>query len=448
MMEQFRRFEILAVVVAIAIPAPARDRNGSASGERWIPTWVTAPQSPRASITVPSPAGTSAQPAQQANASRPPAGITAFNDQTVRMIVRASIPGHRIRVHLANYYGERPVTIGATHVALRSKDSGIASGSDRALTFSGKPSFTIPPGARIISDPVDLDVPRSGDLVVSVYSPGDTGPASYHSVGLHTAYIVKGDATGRTSLENAQTSQSYFWLTSVDVMAPANTFTVVTLGDSITDGTRSTPDTNSTWPSFLARRLSSNPATSHVAVLNEGISANRVLRGGLGDAALARFDRDVLLQPNVKWVTVLEGINDIGAGIGEAFVFGPRPDAPASEVVTPDDLIGAYRQLIERAHNHGIKVIGGTLLPFEGAGYYTQHGNETRQTVNQWIRSSNAYDAVVDFDTLTKDPANPNRIKAEFDSGDHLHPNDTGYKAMAEAINLSLFDARKTSAKR
>jgi lysophospholipase L1-like esterase len=445
-MRQFRRFAILAVVAVIAIPARGQSRRGSAGGERWIPTWVAAPQSPRASVTAPRPAGAPAQPAQQANAARPP--ITAFNDQTVRMIVRTSIPGNRVRVHLANYYGDRPVIIGAAHIALRSQDSGIVASTDRTLTFSGKSSFTIPPGARIVSDPADLNVPRSGDLVVSVFAPGETGPASYHSVGLHTAYIVKGDATSRTSLENVQTSQSYFWLTSVDVMAPADTFTVVTLGDSITDGTRSTPDTDSAWPSFLARRLLSNPATSRIAVLNEGIAANRVLRGGLGDAALARFDRDVLLQPNVKWVTVLEGINDIGAGIGEAFVFGPRPDAPVSEVVTPDDLIGAYRQLIGRAHDHGIKVIGGTLLPFEGARYYTQHGNETRQAVNQWIRASNAFDSVVDFEAVTKDPANPNKMKPEFDSGDHLHPNDSGYKAMAEAIDLSWFGAREKPAKR
>jgi lysophospholipase L1-like esterase len=447
-MKRFRRFEILTVVVAIAIPALPQNRSGSAGGELWIPTWVTAPQSPRASITVPRPAGAPAQPAPQANMPRPPAPITAFNDQTVRMVVHTSIPGRRVRVHLANYYGDRPVKIGAAHIALRSKESGITAGSDRALMFNGQPSFTIPPGAQIISDAVDLDVPQAGDLAVSVYVPGDTGPASYHSAALHTTYIAQGDATGQASLSDPKTSPSYFWLTGVDVMAPANTFTVVTLGDSITDGTRSTPDTDSAWPSFLARRMLANPATAHVAVLNEGIAANRVLRGGIGDGALARFDRDVVLQPNVKWVIVMEGINDIGAGIGEAFVFGLQPNAPASEIVAADDLIGAYRQIVERAHDHGIKIIGATLTPFEGAGYYTERGNETRKAVNQWIRTSNAYDAVADFDAVIKDPANPNRMKVEFDSGDHLHPSDAGYKAMAEAIDLSLFNARKMSAKR
>ena len=445
-MRHFRRFEIFALIALVAIPGLGQSRARSSSVQRWIPTWVTAPQSPRASVTVPRPAGTPAPQPKQVSAARPP--ITTFNDQTVRMIVHTSIPGNRVRIHLANYYGDRPVTIGAAHIALRAKDSEIVPGSDRALTFSGNSSFTIPQGARIISDAVDLNVPSSGDLVVSVFASGETGPASYHSVGLHTTYIVKGDATGKTSLEKAETSLSYFWLTSVDVMATRDTVTVVTLGDSITDGTRSKPDTNSAWPSFLAGRLLSTPTTARVAVLNQGISANRVLRGGLGDAALARFDRDVLLQPNVKWVTVLEGINDIGAGIGEAFVFGPRPDAPAAEIVTAEQLIAAYRQLIDRAHDHGIKVIGGTLLPFEGAAYYSQHGNETRHTVNQWIRTSKAYDAVVDFDALIQDPSSPNKMRQEFDSGDHLHPNDSGYKAMADAIDISLFGAHKKPARK
>jgi lysophospholipase L1-like esterase len=276
--------------------------------------------------------------------------------------------------------------------------------------------------------------------MVSVYLPGDTGPATLHSVGLHTTYISKeGDITGAAEIAGAATSQSMFWLSSVDVAAPANVGAIVTFGDSITDGTRSTPDTDSSWPSFLAARLLSNPATSRIAVLNEAISGNRILRDGIGPAGLARFDRDVLTQPGIQWVTILEGINDIGAGIGEAFVFGPRPNSPASENPTPDDIIGAYRQMIERAHTHGIKVIGCTLLPFEGAAYYSEGGNTVRQAVNQWIRTSRAFDAVVDFDAVTRNPQSPNKVRPEFDSGDHLHPNDAGYKAMAEAVDLSIF---------
>jgi lysophospholipase L1-like esterase len=387
-----------------------------AQSEKWIPTWVTAEQAPR-----------SLGPA------RAGAFSGAFNNQTARMVLRTSIAGHRVRVALSNAYGAAPLTVGAVHIALRAKDSGIVAGSDKALTFNGKPGCSIPVGAFLLSDPIAFEVPKLGDVAISVYVPGETGVATTHSVGLHTTYIKPGDTTGAADMEDGTKTASYYWLASLEVAAPANTTAVVTFGDSITDGTRSTPNANAAWPSYLAQRLNG------IAVLNEGISANRMLRDGFGQAALARWDRDVLSQPGVKWVTVLEGINDIGAGIGPEFIFAPRPNAPASEVVTADELIGAYKQLIERAHEHGIKVYGSPLTPFEGAAYYSEHGNETRQTVNQWIRSSKAFDAVIDFEAVVKDPAQPNKIKAEFDSGDHLHPNDAGYKAMAEALGLTLF---------
>ncbi len=288
----------------------------------------------------------------------------------------------------------------------------------------------------MISDAVNLDVPVLGDLAVSIYTPGDTGPATTHALGLHTTYISKqGDVTGATAIPDPATSQSWFFLSSVEVLAPADAAAIVTFGDSITDGTRSTPNTDSSWPSFLARKV----AASHIAVLNQGISANRVLRDGIGVSALARFDRDVLGQAGAKWVTILEGINDIGVGLGNTFVFGPRPNAPASDEVTPDDLIGGYRQMIERAHEHGIKVIGGTLMPFEGAPYYTENGNTVRQAVNKWIRTGSAFDAVIDFEAVTRAADAPNKMRADFDSGDHLHPNDSGYKAMADAVELKMF---------
>jgi len=408
--------------------------------EHWIPTWVAAPQQGRPEPVrmgqARGPASQS-QTASQANGQRPAGPIVSFNNQTLRMIVHTSIGGSRVRIQLSNAFGATPLRIGAAHIALRAKDSATVPGSDRALTFSGQPSFTIPPGAVILSDPVNLDVPQRGDLAVSVFVPGDTGPATQHSVGLHTTYISKqGDAAGAPAMADATTSQSWYWLSSVEVAAPPDAAAVVTFGDSITDGTRSTPNTDSSWPSFLAARLQANPATSHIAVLNEGISGNRITRDGIGPAGLARFDRDVLTQPDVRWITILIGINDIGAGIGEFFVFGPRD---ASDNPTPDDIIGGYRQMIEKAHTHGIKVIGCTLTPFEGAPYYSESGNVVRQAVNQWIRTSRAFDAVVDFDAATRSPDNPNHIRAEFDSGDHLHPNDAGYKAMAEAVDLSIF---------
>jgi len=408
--------------------------------EHWIPTWVAASQQGRPEpVRLPQARGPASQPqaSSQGNAQRPAGPIVSFNNQTLRMIVHTSIGGSRARIQLSNAFGGAPLRVGSAHIALRSKDSATVPGSDRALTFSGKPSFVIPPGAVVVSDAVNLDVPQRGDLAVSVFVPGDTGAATQHSVGLHTTYISKqGDATGAPEMADATTSQSWYWLSSVDVVAPVNAAAVVTFGDSITDGTRSTPNTDSSWPSFLAARLQANRATSGIAVLNEGISGNRITRDGIGPAGLARFDRDVLTQPEVRWVTILIGINDIGAGIGEAFVFGPRD---ASDNPTPDDIIGGYRQMIEKAHTHGIKVIGCTLLPFEGAPYYSESGNVVRQAVNQWIRTSRAFDAVVDFDAATRSPDNPNRIRADFDSGDHLHPNDAGYKAMAEAVDLSIF---------
>jgi lysophospholipase L1-like esterase len=297
----------------------------------------------------------------------------------------------------------------------------------------------------MISDPVDLEVPALGDLVVSVYVPGDTGPATNHNVALHTTYIVKGDATAQSALTDAITSQSWYWLSGIEVLAPANAAAIVAFGDSITDGTRSTPNTDSSWPSVLARRLAANKATAQLGVLNQGIAANRVLRDDVGTSALGRFDRDVLAQNSVKWMFVLEGINDIRSGLGKSFAFVLKPGGPPKEEVTAEQLIGAYRQMITRAHEHGIKMIGGTLLPFEGAGNYSENGNAVRKAVNQWTRTGGTYDWVADFDSVVRDPEHPDHYRAEFDSGDHLHPSDAGYKAMAESIDLSIFGAPRTT---
>lgn len=435
-MKTSARFRMWAIVPVIL--AQSAGWQLARAQSYWVPTWVAAAQQgrPAQPIRIP-PAATPAQPRA---ASRTAAPIIGLNNQTARMIVHTGIAGGRVRIRLSNAYGEAPLLIGAAHIALRRKDSAIVPGSDRALTFSGKPSFSIPVGAAVVSDPVNLEVPPAGDLAISLFLPGDTGPATLHSVGLHTSYISRtGDATGAPEITDAFTSQSWYWLSSVEVEAVANAAALVTFGDSITDGTRSTPNTDSSWPSLLEGRLLANRATAQVAVLNEGISGNRILRDGIGPAGLARFDRDVLTQPGVKWVTILEGINDIGAGIGEAFIYGPRPNAPASENPTPDDLIGAYRQMIEQAHTHGIKAIGCTLLPFQGSAYYSEGGNEVRLAVNQWIRTSGAFDGVIDFDALMRSPKNPNDIRPEFDSGDHLHPNDAGYKAMADAVDLTMF---------
>ena len=312
----------------------------------------------------------------------------------------------------------------------RLHNSSIVTASDRALTFSGKGSFKIPPGAEIVSDPVDLEVPRLADLAVSVYIQGQAPSPTNHLTGLHTTYISKeGDFTAAASIAEPATRQSWYFLSGVDILAPADSGLIVAFGDSITDGATSTPDTDHSWPSLLARRLAANKATENLAIVNQGISGNRVLGDGAGVSALARFDRDVLSQPGVKWLIVMEGINDIGIG------------ARAGSV-TADDLIAAHRQLIERAHLHGIKVIGATLTPYGGASYYSDEGEAIRQALNRWIRTGQAYDAVVDFDAVTQDPDNPRQIRPAFNIRDHLHPNDTGYQAMADAVDLGIFASK------
>ena len=355
---------------------------------------------------------------------------TTVNDQTIRMVVHTSIGGRRVRAQFSNAIEAAPLIIDSAHVALRTKDSETAAGTDRKLTFNGKPGCTIQPGVILLSDPVDLDVAPLADLVVSIYLPKDTGPPSVHRLGLHTAYISKGDTTGAHSMPEPVMTHSYLWLSSVDVWAPAKTFAIVGLGDSITDGQGSTMDSNHDWPSLLAKRLSTDKATSHIAVLNEGIGGNQVLRDGLGLSALARFERDVLSRAGVQWMVLLEGINDLN-------LYGAVPSAEGG--LDSDDLIAGYRQLIERAHSHGIKVVGATIMPEEGARATSERGEGIRQALNNWIRTSRAFDATVDFDAAVRDPAHPAKLRAEFDSGDHIHLSNAGYGAVADAFDLSIF---------
>ncbi len=406
---------IFPLVAAAALLLPAQDH--------WVATWTTAELL----------AHSGPPPAARANAS--PAqtiGIHGFNNQTVRMIARVSIPGKRARVKLSNAFGSAPVTIAAAHIALREKDSAIVAASDRALAFDGRPGVTIGPGAVILSDPVDLSVPPLADVAVSLFFPGETGPPTNHATGLHNTYIGPGDETARATIEEPIVTQQYYYLAGIDVMAPASSFAIVAYGDSITDGARSSNESNHAWPALLAARLAANKPAAAISVVNMGIGGNRVLRDGTGSSALARFDRDVLSQSGVKWVMLLEGINDIG-----------HSDTNSGENVEAADIIAGYRQLIERAHTHGIRIIGCTLTPYGGAGYQREHGEAVREAVNQWIRTPGHFDGVVDFEKATRDPADPKRIRAEFDPGDHLHPNDAGYQAMADAVDLTLFTKRK-----
>ena len=279
------------------------------------------------------------------------------------MMVRTSLGGHRARVALSNAFGSTPVEVSAAHIALRAKDSEIAPQSDHALSFNGKPGCTIRPGVVLYSDPVDLTVPQVGDLAVSLYFPGDTGPPTTHATALHNTYISEGDGTAQAAMPDAVTTQSYYYLAAVEVLAPADAALIVAYGDSITDGARSTSETNHSWPALLAARLAAKKETAHIGVANMGIGGNRVLRDGTGASALARLDRDVLSQAGVRWLMLLEGINDIG-----------REATVPAETVTADELIAGYKQIIERAHTHGIAVIGCTLTPYGGANYQRENG--------------------------------------------------------------------------
>ena len=408
--------------------------------EHWVVTWATAELLARSAV--PPPAQPATPPAgQPATPPRPvPVGARGFHNQTVRMMARVSMGGRRLRVKFENAFGSAPVEIGAAHIALRDRESTIVDGSDRALLFAGKPGCTLGPGVVLYSDPVDLHVAPLADVAVSLFFPGETGPPTNHATGLHTTYVKEGDTTAEPAMSGAQTTQSYYWLAAIDVDAPPSAGAIVAFGDSITDGARSTSETNHSWPALLAARLAANKQTTGIGVANEGIGGNRVLRDGTGASALARLDRDALTQAGVKWLMVLEGINDIGHSATD-----PR------EHVTVEDLIAGHQQLIEQAHALGIRVIGCTLTPYEGAGYARDTGEQIREALNHWIRSGGAYDAVVDFEAAVRDKQNKNRIRAEFDPGDHLHPNDAGYQAMADAIDLTLFAGKaavKTHEKR
>lgn len=399
----------LALFALVASPLAASAQASTDSHAKWVGAWAASPLS-----------GDPWHP------------IPTLVDSTIRNVVHTSLAGSHLRVRLTNEFGSGPLRIDAATVALSRGTCTIDASTLHALTFNGSPSVVIPIGAQVLSDPVDLATPAFANLAISIYLPlQQVSIPSVHSSAQQDNYIVTGNHASDESLTDPRVVPSWYFLSGVDVQPiQPHAAAVVAFGDSITDGAYATENENHRWPDYLAVRLHQNPATANFSVLDEGIGGNCVLIQCAGVNALARFDRDVLSQAGVKYVIVLESINDIGAL--------HRPNNPDYKL-TAADLEQGLAQLVARAHEHGIKVFGATLTPYKGAGYFTEQGEQIREAVNHWILTSGVFDGAVDFDKATRDPANPLVFAPQYDSGDHLHPKDAGYSAMADSINLSLF---------
>ncbi|MEH1168285.1 SGNH/GDSL hydrolase family protein [Micromonospora sp. CPCC 205539] len=343
-------------------------------------------------------------------------------ERSYRLVVRTSVGGTDLRIRLTNAFGEHPVTFASAYAGLQRQGAELVRGSNRRLTFGGQPSVTVPAGATVLSDPLPGKLAAQSNLVVSLYVTGAQGPTTGHGMAMQTSYATAGDHAAEEAAGNwTDPMGSWYWLDAVSVQTSTAISSVVTLGDSITDGWASSTDENRRWPDYLSRRLQAASGSPVKGVANEGISGNKVLADGAGEAALRRLDRDVLSHPGVSTVFVLEGINDLKAHSG----------------VTVDDLVAGYQQLADRVHAAGKCVVGATILPYKGWSEYDAAGEAVRQGVNDWIRHGGAFDAVVDLDTITRSPYDPQAILPFFDGGDHLHPNDKGMQAMADAVDLS-----------
>jgi lysophospholipase L1-like esterase len=360
-----------------------------------------------------------------------------LNDQTLRQIVRLSAGGKQVRVRFSNETGRFPLVIGAAHVAKPASDAPVGTtdaATDRTLTFGGLGGITVRPGGAALSDPVDMDVAPLSTLAISLFV-SRSGPAVIHPDGVATTDISgEGDFTAAAAIPSPKTSRWRFFLNEVDVNASSQPAVVVALGDSITDGSHSKVDANHRWPDRLAERLAARPGAEPVGVVNAGIGGNRILHDHrmFGPKALARLDRDVLSVPGLRWVVLMEGINDIGDSTSAN---GPEQN------VSAEAIIAGMKQIIARVHQHGAKIYGATLTPYEGArGFYQPEGEAKREAVNAWIRRGGSFDAVIDFDAAVRNPDHPTQIRSDYDAGDHLHPNDAGYRAMGDVLDLKLFE--------
>lgn len=403
-----RSRSLLPLAVALLCTFLSTKSTIAAPPDHWVGTWATSP------VALPN-------TDQKYGAA----------ETTYREIVHVSLGGDTSRVILTNEFGLDPLTISSASIALRLSGNEIDVATAHPLTFNGRGSVTIPPGALVVSDPTGVKLPPLSDIAVSIAIPAQPiQQVTHHSFADQTSYSAPGNVVGAKTLDSPAEITNWPFLKGIDIRASGDSAAIVTFGDSITDGARSTRDTNQRWPDVLARRLQADKKTRNLGVLNEGIGGNRVLHDNTGPNALARFDRDVLAQAGVKYLIILESINDIGHAMDPATPY---------DVVSADDLIVGLSQLATRAHTHGIKVYGATLTPYVGAKYSSPGGEQMRQTVNNWIRTTNVFDGFVDFDKATQDPANPSVFSSTADGGDHLHPGDAGYKAMGESIDLKLF---------
>jgi lysophospholipase L1-like esterase len=389
---------------------------GAAPVTHWVGTWATSQQVPEDRNTLPD------------------ADLT---DTTLRQSLRVSIGGDRIRVLVTNAFGTQPLVIAATHVAPTAAPGSaqIDPAGDRKLTFDGQDSVTIPAGASWWSDPIAMPVKPLQRLTVTLYLPAPPKGQTSHPGSRTTSYLARGNHVADADLPGAKPIEHWYQLAGLSVAAPSAGRAIVTFGDSITDGHGATTNGDDRWPDAFAERLRANPATRDIGVLNHGIGGNRLLLDGLGPNALARFDRDVLAQPGARYLIVLEGINDLGT------LTRDKPTTPEAHADLVRHMIAAYAQMIDRAHARDIKVIGATILPDGASSYYHPDAlNEAdRQTVNAWIRAPGHFDAVADFDAATRDPTDPRKMRKDMDSGDGLHPNPAGYRAMAAAVPLGVF---------
>ncbi len=387
----------------------------AATPDHWIASWGAAQQIPETANLL------------------PPADL---QDATLRQIVRLSVGGNKLRVRFSNAFGTQALVIDSAHIA-RSADKAsprTTPGTDRTLTFDGRPFISIPPGADYLSDPVSLDAPALSSLTVSIHLPQSPAGQTGHPGSRATSYYVHGDHAADPDLPGAGHVDHWYQLIGVEAAATPAAATIVAFGDSITDGHGATTNGDDRWPDVLAARLQASPATRNLSVVNVGIGGNHLLTDGLGPNALARLDRDVFARPGAKAMIVLEAINDLGKLSREDV----RTPEQHKQLVA--DLIAAYRQMILRAHGQGVRVIGCTVTPYVGSDYYHPDAasEADRIALNQWIRTGGAFDAVVDFDAIVRDPAHPERMIAGYDSGDHLHPSAAGYKVMADAIKLEV----------